>query len=897
MPVTPSKSLDDIVREAQALRPDERVPFILRACETDSELRATALERLEAGQSWSSDDRISFGSMDVQRERFGPYRILRSLGQGGMGEVFLAERADDQYRQLVAIKLVRRGLVSKAMQNRLRLERQILATLDHPNIARLLDGGTTADGVPYIIMEYIDGEPIDVYCDRNGLSLAERLRLFMTVCAAVHRAHQNLIVHRDLKPSNILVTKNGEPKLLDFGIAKLLDERERMHTIALTQIDMRVMTPDHASPEQVLGQAITTASDIYVLGVLLYELLSGCKPFVMTGNRLAELEHAICEKDPTPPSVAIGFLAKSNPAQAESIARARGTSVAKLRRELAGDLDNIVLMAMRKEPERRYSSAERLAADVNRHLQALPVVARPAEWTYRAGKFVRRNALLVGLSSVLLVALIAFSVVTYVQSQRVKHERDVANAERERAQLQQQRAEAVSSFLIDSFKVSDPSYARGKEITAREILDNGAARIQTGLSKQPDLQATLLDTIGNVYLNLGMPGAALPLVERGLEIRRSLYGAEHTEVARSLGTLNRVLEAEGEFDRAEALARQALAMNEKLNGAESLEAADSWCQLGLVLYSRYQLQEAEKAFETCLRIRVTRLGKDSDLVAAPLDSLALIALDRRDYETAERLYRQAIEIDGRVHGEDHPQYIRHVHNLALALRDRGDTTEAEALFRQAIERWQRVLGPEHPETISGMLNLGQLLMDRGDLDAAQKIFEDVLAKDRKVTGARSDRVGYDLTRLARVAFLRRDFDASRKLYSEALAVYKASLAPTHPYIGAAEFMLGRTFIQLNKPIEAERSLRTALDLMSTNLGPTSTWAALCRLALAKVSMMQGRYADAEPVLLKDYPVIVRSQRAEDREMAAQVRTWIEELYRAQNRPQAAAEYFAKVAGE
>ncbi|MET0659550.1 MAG: serine/threonine-protein kinase, partial [Steroidobacteraceae bacterium] len=387
MPVTPPKSLDELLYAAQTLRPEERVPFILHACETDSELQASALERLESKQSWSSDDSIPLGSMDSQSERFGSYRILRSLGQGGMGEVFLAERADDQYRQQVAIKLVRRGLVSKAVQSRLRLERQILATLDHPNIARLLDGGTTADGVPYIIMEYVDGEPIDAYCDRMALPIAERLRLFKTVCAAVHRAHQNLIVHRDLKPSNILVTKTGEPKLLDFGIAKLLDERERMHTIAVTQLDVRVMTPDHASPEQVMGQAITTASDIYVLGVLLYELLTGCKPFVMTGSRLAELEHAICETDPIPPSSAIASLARTRPSEAESIAKFRSTSATKLRRELAGDLDNIVLMAMRKEPELRYSSAERLAADVNRYLEELPVMARPAAWTYRAAKF------------------------------------------------------------------------------------------------------------------------------------------------------------------------------------------------------------------------------------------------------------------------------------------------------------------------------------------------------------------------------------------------------------------------------------------------------------------------------------------------------------------------------
>jgi serine/threonine protein kinase/tetratricopeptide (TPR) repeat protein len=900
MPENRPKSLDEIVEQARTLMPDERVSFILNACDTDSELRERVFERLASGSSWSVDERSSatFATGDVQNQRFGPYRIVRSLGQGGMGEVFLAERDDDQYRRQVAIKLVRRGLVSKAVQNRLRLERQILATLDHPNIARLFDGGTTTDGVPYIVMEYVDGKPIDAYCDHLRLPIAERLKLFMTVCAAVHRAHQNLVVHRDLKPSNVLVTKDGQPKLLDFGIAKLLDERERLHhTIAVTQLDVRIMTPDHASPEQVLGETITTASDVYVLGVLLYELLTGRKPFELKGNRLAELERAICETDPTPPSGAIAELIRTRPGEAESIAACRGLTPTKLRRELAGDLDNIVLMAMRKEPERRYSSAERLAADVNRYLQRLPVTARPASWAYRTMKFVRRNTLLVALSSLLVVALIGFSGITYVQSQRVKQERDVANAERERAEMQQRRAEAVVSFLIDSFKVSDPALARGREITAREILDNGATKVDEELSGQPDLQATLLDTIGNVYLNLGQPAAALPLIERGLNIRRSIANGESIEVAQSLGSLNRVAEALGDLDRAESLARQGLDINMRLTGPDSLETAGSWCQLGLILYRRLRLTDAERAFRTCLELRIAKLGKEHELLAAPLDSLALIALDKRDDDTAEKLYREAIRIDGRVHGRDHPRYIRHTVNLALVLRDRGDTREAEKLLREAIQAFQRVLGPEHPETISSMLNLGQLLMDRGNLDEAEHIFIDVLEKDRKVTGARSDRVGYDLTRLARVAFLRQDYKRAKALYSEGLDVYKASLQPGHPFIAAANFMLGRTFLALNKPQDAQPVLERALELMNENLGEDSIWSTMCRAALARSWMLQQRLADAEPVLLAAYPLIAKSSRAEDQEMAAHVRTWIEELFRAQNRPEAARAYFAKIAAQ
>src|SRR5277367_1978705 len=314
-------------------------------------------------------------------DRIGPYRVLRTLGAGGMGEVYLAERADAQFEQQVAIKVVHGGLLAVGMHARLKLERQILAQLDHPNIAHLLDGGALPDGSAYLVMEYVQGVAIDAYCDSNSLDVNARLKLFQTVCAAVHYAHQNLIVHRDLKPSNILVTDSGIPKLLDFGIAKVLDDRQAAkHQLEKTQADIRVMTPDHASPEQVRGQVITTSSDVYVLGVLLYKLLCGSGALLITSMRLTEIERAICEKDPAPPSQAVG---SDDSSQSRSIAAARSTTPNRLRRALAGDLDNIVLMAMRKEPERRYASAQQMASDIQRHLDGRPVIAHRDTLSYR----------------------------------------------------------------------------------------------------------------------------------------------------------------------------------------------------------------------------------------------------------------------------------------------------------------------------------------------------------------------------------------------------------------------------------------------------------------------------------------------------------------------------------
>jgi serine/threonine protein kinase/tetratricopeptide (TPR) repeat protein len=892
MSKVPSKTLQQILDEAQTLPPHERLRYIREACATDSDLYASAVHELESRQQWFGEEGAAAAEagesfVDLAGERVGPYRIVRSLGRGGMGEVFLAERADEQFQQQVAIKLVRRGLLSRHVQGRLKLERQILATLDHPNIARLFDGGTTADGTPYIVMEYVDGEPIDIYCDSRCLSVEQRLRLFQTVCSAVHRAHQNLVVHRDLKPSNILVAHDGTPKLLDFGIAKMLDDRQMMHTMAVTQADYRVLTPDHASPEQIRGDPITTASDTYVLGVVLYELLCGCKPFALQGNRLGDLEHAICEETPQAPSVVV--QARDD---AAGIARQRGTSPARLRRELAGDLDNIVLMAMRKEPQRRYSSVEQFAADVQRHLDGMPVLARADAWSYRAGKFLARHSLAVAIAVAFLAVLVGFSVTTYLQSQRIAHERDVAEAERERAQTAQQRAEAVKDFLIDSFRLADPSHARGKEITAREILDQGAARITQELGAQPDLQATLLDTIGSVYLSLDLPDEAQPLIEQGLSVRRKEFGEQHLDVAASLYSLNRVYEKKGDLKTAEALAIDSLAINTQLTGAQSLETAGSLCRLGVIQFAKGELAKAQHSLEECLRIRTALRGPDHEDLTTPLDTLARLAQARRDFDTAQKLYREALRIDLLTRGKDHPQSIRHLHNLATALQDQGDLDGAEPLYRQTVDLLRQVLGPEHSETIEASSNLGRLLVDRGRFDEAQQIYETALAASRKAHPEPNVDVANLLSDLGGLALTRKQYAESEQRLREALQIYQATLPPSHGYTDAALTMLGRTQLELNRPRDAEATLQRALDGWSKEFGTSSPWYALARAFLGRAWAMQGRLGEAGPALLESYPVLIRARMA-DRHIAS-VRGWIEDLYRSQGKPLQAQAYFQQV---
>jgi serine/threonine protein kinase len=893
MCAVPSKTLQQILDEAQTLPPHERLRFIREACATDSELYANAVHELESRQQWFGTDGAmdpedsEDPAVDLTGERIGPYRIVRSLGRGGMGEVFLAERADEQFRQQVAIKLVRRGLLSRHVQGRLKLERQILATLDHPNIARLFDGGTTTDGTPYIVMEYVDGEPIDTYCDSRSLTIEARLKLFMVICSAVHRAHQNLIVHRDLKPSNILVARDGTPKLLDFGIAKMLDDRQMMHTMAVTQADYRVLTPDHASPEQIRGDPITTASDTYVLGVVLYELLCGCKPFTLKGNRLGDLERAICEETPPAPSVVI--QARED---APGIARQRGTSPARLRRELAGDLDNIVLMAMRKEAERRYSSVEQFAADIARHLDGMPVLARADAWSYRAGKFLKRHALVAGLAAAFVALLTGFSITTYVQSGRIARERDVAQVERARAQTAQRRAEGVAEFLIDSFRAADPSHARGKEITAREILDQGAARIGKELSAQPDLQATLLDTIGSVYLSLDLPEDAQPLIEQGLAVRRRLFGEKHLDVARSLYSLNRVYEKKGDLKTAEALAIDSLAISTTLTGPDSLETASGMCRLGVILHTKGEFANAQRQLTECLRIRIARLGRDHEELTVPLDNLARLAQERRDFVTADRLYREALRIDLRTRGKDHPQYIRHLHNLATALHEMGNLDEAEPLYREAVASYRRVLGAEHSETIDAMATFGRLLMDRNRFDEAQQVYETALTASRKVHAEPHVEVGYLLASLGRLALERKEYAEAEARYREALAIYEKTLPPGHGYTAAALTMLGRTQLELGHAEQAEGTLQRALAEWSKEYGADSPYYAQARAVLGRAWAAQRRFAEAEPALLETYPVLVKARL--DDQLTATVRQWIEDLYRATGRPQQAQAYFQQL---
>jgi eukaryotic-like serine/threonine-protein kinase len=790
-------------------------------------------------------------------ELIGPYRVLRTLGAGGMGEVYLAERADAQFEQQVAIKVVHGGALGRGVNSRFRMERQILAQLDHPNIAHLLDGGSLPDGSAYIVMEYVDGEAIDVYCDFHRLEVAARLRLFQTVCGAVHYAHQNLIVHRDLKPSNILVTNTGTPKLLDFGIAKLLDERQAgSHTLAVTHADIRIMTPDHASPEQVRGQAITTTSDVYVLGVLLYKLLAGTGPFVISSMRLVEIERAICEKDPPFPSQVVPIDGST---EGMAIADARGTSCKRLRRVLQGDLDNIVAMAMRKEPERRYGSAQQMASDIQRYLDGMPVIARRDTLSYRTIKFVRRHWIPVTAAASAALLIIAFATSSYEQAVRLAAERDRVAQQRERAEHERSRAEEISKFLVNLFKLSDPEENRGKQITARELLDSGAKRLEAGLQDQPATKAALLSTVGAVFDSLGQYKEALPVLNESLRLQANSTDPQRIE---TLSELGRALIGTGDLPGAEGPLQDALRLSQSTFGAGSAEVGRALWQLGRLRLQRGNFSDAQEVFKRSLALLEQSSAPPAD-VSAVLDDLAKVYTRDQQWQLAKTTYERALEIDRRVLGDNHPRIAARLNNLALVAQNMGDLKLAESLYRDGLKRDVMAYGENHPETAAAEGNFGLFLRRQGRLAEAEQLLRSSLATSISVYGPNHFFAGYARVSLAILLHEKGDLAGAENECRQALAIYDKALPANHQYRASALMLLARLLVDRGKPEEALALSSESIKIWAATSSATSPLLAQAHTVHAYALEHLKRSSEAASELEQAVPILLASNGPED----------------------------------
>ena len=649
--------LAPILDEALDLEPQARAAYLDRACAGNSALRQDA-EALLAAEAASSEFLAASAEayLGIQAPtpddnalpsgtRLGPYRVLRELARGGMGEVYLGERADGEFEQSVALKVIRSGMDSAEVRRRFLAERQILARLNHPNIAKLLDGGLTAEGRPWFAMEYVAGEPLTVYGDTRQLPVPERLRLFADVCEAVRYAHQNLVVHRDLKPSNILVTADGRVKLLDFGIAKLLEDgptggREDGQEAPATRTELRVLTPEYAAPEQVRGEPVTTATDVYALGAVLYELLTGRRAHQFERHTPAEVERVICDTKPEPPSAVV-------------------TGSDRLRRLLRGDLDTIVLQALQKEPARRYPSVEALLEDLRRCQAGLPITARPDSIGYRAGKFFRRHQVGVAAGVGLLIALLGGFGATLWQAQ--------AKA-REAA-----KAREVKDFVVNLFQVSDPAESRGREITARELLARGVTRVDSVLGSQPEIQEELLGVLGRIHRELGLYAEADTLLTRAADVARRVYGSNHPEYAARLNDRGTVVKELGDLPAAESLLTWALAIRRRTLGADAADVAVTMGDLANVLSDAGQHSRAESLYRDGLAIDLKRFGADHLRVAEDLSNLGtLLGGDgTNQLDASDSAYHAALAIRLRHFDSGHPVVLANVGDLAANMVGRG----------------------------------------------------------------------------------------------------------------------------------------------------------------------------------------------------------------------------------
>jgi len=823
------EAIESLLDRVLDLRPEERDAFLDAACAGDQDLRARIEALLRADEHAGtfldmpaleqSAPLVAALYEDPMAGRpIGAYRILRESGRGGMGVVYLAERADGQFQQQVALKLIKRGMDSDAILQRFLHERQILARLQHPNVARLLDGGVTEEGQPYFAMEHVDGSPLTTYCDQHRLGVEARLDLFLTACAAVQYAHQNLVVHRDLKPSNMLVTESGELKLVDFGIAKLLGGDEG--GTLTTEMGSRPMTPEYAPPEQLRGEPVTTAADVYALGVVLYELLAGRRPHEMTRGD-PETMVRLAATEPVRPSMAVvrpaprdGSAAAGQATTPGSVGRDRGMRPERLRRRLAGDLDTICLKALQREPERRYASVQALLDDVQRHLSGLPVLARPDTLAYRASRFVGRHRIGVTAAAAIAALLIGFSAVTAVQSARIRAQADRIGNERD-------RAEEVKGFLLKMFEATNPLFEVKGDVTTRlQMLERGLERVDRELAGQPEIQAEMLMAIGNAYDELGRSDLSVPLLERALALRRAAFGPEHVLVARTMGDLGVTRCIMGDYATCEQLQREALDMRRRLLGEEHRDVAASLKFMGEMLNNKGDVRAAEEYFRAALAMRRRLLGSEHEDTLSSMSSLAGMLSRKGDFDGAESLHRDALALRRKTLGDEHPHVANSLASLGSMSYDKGDYDAAESFYRQAIAIRRRLFGEEHPSLAASITGLGRVLLRKGDLDVAEPLLREALAMRRKLLGDEHDDVGLSLTALGELHQRKGDLAEAARLTREALDLYRRRLPERHPRIAAALVSLGRIHIDQGRWNDAEPLLREALEVCREVYGAT-----------------------------------------------------------------------------
>jgi serine/threonine-protein kinase len=824
--------LSPVLDEALELAADSRGEFLDRACAGDPALRAAADALVQADASAGEFLEHTVGEYAgtlgerpgedrdgaaPPRERVGPYRIVRELARGGMGAVYLGERADGQFEQQVALKLIRGGAGSSEIHRRFLAERQILARLHHPNIARLLDGGVTADGEPWFAMEYVAGTAITQYCRDRGLGIPERLALFRAVGEAVRYAHGQLVVHRDLKPSNIFVADGGTVKLLDFGIAKLISDEQAASGAGqepATRTELRVMTPEYAAPEQVRGEPVSTATDVYALGAVLYELLTGRRAHRFERHTPAEYERVVCETEPDPPSSSVEHE--------------------RLRRALRGDLDTIVLKALEKDPVRRYASVEALLEDLRRYQAGLPIRARPASRWYRVRKFVRRQALGVAVGG-LVIGLVAAGVAGVLWQARA--------AERQAA-----RATAVKDFLAGLFRGAGPAESRGRELTARELLERGVGRLDSALAGQPELQQELLAELGAIHQALGLYDTADSLFARATTIALASYGEDHLEVAARLDNWAMVHKLKGDYPRAESLLTRALAIRSRALGPTDPDLALTMGHLSIVMGNTGRYARAESLARSALAIDIAHEGAEGLTVATDLNNLGVLLADQGNFAGADSAYRASVAIKRKLLHPDHPDMLDGMQNLAVNLEARGEYAEAEPMKREVLAARRRLYRGDNPEIAHALHSLASTVGRLGRLAEAESLLTEAVAMRRRLLGEDHPEVMGSVNNLAIIRFRAGLLPEAEQSFREVHAGFLRANGPDHEHTITALSNLGATLTEQGKYSEAEPILREAVERSRAQFGAENPNTASRLRNLGVLLHRTKRLAEAERVL-------------------------------------------------
>ena len=876
-------------------------------------------------QTLQPPPRETLEDVDIEEIINGKYKIVDRLGSGGMGVVYKAEQKEP-VRRTVALKIIKLGMDTREVVARFDNEKQALAVMGHPNIAKVLDAGATKSGRPYFVMEYVPGVPITHFCDKHRLTIKQRLELFIPVCSAVQHAHQKGVIHRDLKPSNVLLeVQDGKaiPKIIDFGIAKATDQRLAERTL-FTEQGRFIGTPEYMSPEQAetSGLDVDTRTDIYSLGVMLYELLTGVLPFdpgTLRSAAFAEIQRIIREVDPPRASTRLNQQTETR----QSIADQRKMDFASLHKQLKGDLDWILIKAMEKDRTRRYTTASDLAADIVRHLKAQPISARPPSNIYSFGKFMRRHRFGVSMAILLILSIFIGGAVATVGLVRATQAERLAKKEA-------QTAEQISDFLFNLFRVSDPSEARGNSITAREILDKGTGNIEKELKSQPEIQAELMSVMGAVYQNLGLYEQATSLFEKALAIRRQLYGKDHLEVVASMNNLANLLADKADYEGAELLLREALEMHRRLRadkkilatilndlaatlhdqgdftdaelmlrealeikrtllGDEHPDVAKGLNNLAALLEEKGDYPGAAALFRESLAMNRKLLGDDAPAVASAMNNLGVLMTNQGEYEEAERLLKEALSIRRKVYGDEHPIVTKNLSNLGIVQYHKGDYESAKNAFLESVMVNRKLLGDEHPDVADGLNNLAYMLRAKGEYGEAEIQFRESLSIYRKVFGKEHPRVAASLTNLAVLLQLRKEYEKAEPLLREALAMRRRLLGDEHPDVATSLYHLGNLLFEKGDYEEAEFLLLDSLKIRQQALPGGHLRTIESRRELGQCLAKLKRYDEAEKLLLENFRLL--ELKKDDTEIIKALNHIIE-LYRAWGKPEKISEYEA-----